>query len=116
MWGSGEYLREEIPETNVLSFGHCPNYQPPPARNLGNFTTIFMSIYKYKILVQDDHIQNDEDLPILRPHKKTDPLVRAGRDINVHDRGLTLINKFGQIIEISRNHNWKYLFSFDAFI
>ena len=37
----------------------------------------------------------------------TDPLVCAGRDINVHDRGLTLINKFGQIIEISRNHNWK---------
>ena len=73
-------------------------------------------LYKYKIPVQDDHLQNDEDLPILRPHKKMDPLVRAGRDINVHDRGLTLINKFGQIIEISRNHNWKYLFSFDAFI
>ena len=26
----------------------------------------------------------------------------CGRDINVHDRGLTLINKFGQIIEISK--------------
>ena len=50
----------------------------------------------------------------------TDPLVCAGRDINVHDRGLTLINKFGQIIEISRNHNWKspdsYLYHVSACI
>ena len=60
--------------------------------------------------MQDDHIQNDEDLPILRPHKKMDPLVRAGRDINVHDRGLTLINKFGQIIEISQSHNGNNIF------
>lgn len=97
------------------------NYTNPRSRrSYSNYIDIqifkYFYKYKYKILVQDDHIQNDEDLPILRPHKKTDPLVRAGRDINVHDRGLTLINKFGQIIEISRNHNWKYLFSFDAFI
>ena len=40
LWWSGEDLREEISETNVLSFGHCPNYPPPPARNLGNFSLL----------------------------------------------------------------------------
>ena len=37
-------VRKDLPEENTFSFGHRPNYPPPPALNLGKFFTFLKTI------------------------------------------------------------------------